>query len=278
MTDFRTVPVYRGSVQACIFDWAGTVCDSGVFAPVLTFQQLFQQEGVPITIEEVRKPMGVHKRIHIQRICELAEVQQRWRQKHGKLPTNDDAERIYSKSLEATLHLLPANSNMIKGVPATISKLRQKYGIKIGSSTGYTSEIMDILKVQASKQGYTPDSYVTSDQVVAGRPGPSMIFQNMINLNVYPAQAVVKVDDTTGGIEAGLMAGCWTVGISKTGNYVGMTEDQMEKADPVSLQSKIKNAEQILYKAGAHFVIETTNDLPAVIEQINDRLKMGLKP
>jgi beta-phosphoglucomutase-like phosphatase (HAD superfamily) len=29
-------------------------------------------------------------------------------------------------------------------------------------------------------------------------------------------QAVVKVDDTEGGIEAGLHAGCWTVGIAKT--------------------------------------------------------------
>ena len=72
--------------QACVFDWAGTVCDAGVFAPglyfkhfvsfvcviygdnysisslrinlsiispVLTFQQLFEEEGVPITAEEV---------------------------------------------------------------------------------------------------------------------------------------------------------------------------------------------------------------------------------
>ena len=29
-------------------------------------------------------------------------------------------------------------------------------------------------------------------------------------------QAVVKVDDTESGIEAGLHAGCWTVGITKT--------------------------------------------------------------
>ena len=49
--------------QACIFDWAGTVCDAGVFAPVLTFQKLFKEEGVPITTEEVRAPMGVHKRV-----------------------------------------------------------------------------------------------------------------------------------------------------------------------------------------------------------------------
>merc|ERR1711872_643647 len=278
MPNFRNVPTYTGGVQACIFDWAGTVCDSGVFAPVLTFQQLFQQEGVPITTEEVRKPMGVHKRIHIQRICDLPEVRERWRAKHGVYPDTQDAERIYSKSLEATLHLLPANSKMIKCVPETINKLRKEYGVKIGSSTGYTSEIMDQLKVQASREGYTPDSYVTSDQVVSGRPGPSMIYLNMIKLDVYPAKAVVKVDDTTGGIEAGLMAGCWTVGIAKTGNYVGMTEEEMESADPTSLREKIDSAGQLLNKAGAHFVIDTTNDLPDVIEEINRRLKLGLGP
>ena len=46
-----------------MFDWAGTVCDAGVFAPVLTFQKLFEDEGVPITSAEVRAPMGVHKRV-----------------------------------------------------------------------------------------------------------------------------------------------------------------------------------------------------------------------
>jgi len=278
MADFRNVPVYNGKVQACIFDWAGTVCDAGVFAPVLTFQQLFEQEGVPITKEEVRKPMGVHKRLHIQAICELGEVRERWRKMRGAYPTQDDAERIYSKSLEATLHLLPANSKLISGVPETIRRLRNQYKIKIGSSTGYTSEIMDVLKVQASAEGYTPDSYVTSDMVPSGRPGPNMIFMNMINLDVHPVEAVVKVDDTTGGIEAGLRAGCWTVGIAKTGNYVGMTEAELASADPAELEAKIFNARGILYKAGAHFVIDTTNDLPAVIDQINNRLAMGLRP
>ena len=41
----------------------GTVCDAGVFAPVLSFQKLFEAEGVPITDAETRAPMGVHKRV-----------------------------------------------------------------------------------------------------------------------------------------------------------------------------------------------------------------------
>ena len=60
---FRAIKIDYFTTQACIFDWAGTVCDPGVFAPVLTFQKLFEDEGVPITSEEVRAPMGVHKRV-----------------------------------------------------------------------------------------------------------------------------------------------------------------------------------------------------------------------
>jgi len=276
--EFRNVPVYRGGVKACIFDWAGTVCDAGVFAPVLTFQQLFEDEGVPITAEEVRAPMGVHKRIHIQRICQLPEVNKRWIIKKGRAPTEEDAERIYSKSLSATLDLLPANSKMIKGVPETMNTLRSRFGVKIGSSTGYTSEIMEKLKPLAAAEGYIPDNIVTSDLVPSGRPGPSMIFKNMIELDVFPAAAVVKCDDSAPGIVAGLNAGCWTVGIAKTGNYVALTEEEMEKMDPMELDRKVKGATEILYQAGAHFVIPTTVQLPEVIEEINKRMALGIKP
>lgn len=222
--------------------------------------------------------MGVHKRIHIQSIIDIPEVRERWNTQHGSYPTSEDAEKIYSKSLETTLDVLPSCSKMIKGVVGTMDRLRTEYGIKIGSSTGYTSEIMVKLKEQAGEEGYRPDSYVTSDEVISGRPGPSMIFLNMVRLNVHPAQAVVKVDDTASGITAGLNAGCWTVGVSKTGNYVGMTEDELEAAEPSLLREKIDSAKQILLQAGAHFVIETTNDLPAVIDQINQNLHNGLKP
>ena len=40
----------------------------------------------------------------------------------------------------------------------------------------------------AAAEGYTPDSYVTSDLVTTGRPCPSMIYQNMVNMDVFPAQ------------------------------------------------------------------------------------------
>jgi len=275
---FRPHPIYEGPVKACVFDWAGTVVDSGVFAPVLTFQKLFQDEGVPITSDEVRAPMGVHKRLHIQAIIHTPAVAERWIQKKGKKPTDDDAERIYSKSLTATLDVLPNNSHMIRGATTTINTLREKYGIKIGSSTGYTSEIMAKLKPQAAKAGYAPDCYVTSDLVPNARPSPAMIFKNMIELDIWVPKSVVKVDDTTGGIKAGLYAGCWTVGIAKTGNYVGLTEEDMDKMDPKELEAKVEKARKILKDCGAHFIIDTIKDLPQVIDKINERMALGLSP
>ena len=35
-----------------------------------------------------------------------------------------------------------------------------------------------------------------------------------------------KVDDTVIGIEEGLNAGCWTIGLALSGNYVGLSHDE----------------------------------------------------
>ena len=130
----------------------------------------------------------------------------------------------------------------------------------------------------AAKEGYAPDCYVTSDEVPVGRPSPSLIFLNMIRMDIWTPKAVVKVDDTVGGIVAGHHAGCWTVGIAKTGNYVGATEEQMEKMDPKELETKVRLARAKLFQSGAHFVIDTIKDLPPVIDEINSRLAMGIDP
>jgi hypothetical protein len=45
-----------------------------------------------------------------------------------------------------------------------------------------------MMKEQAESEGYRPDSYVTSDEVARARPGPAMIFLNMVRLDVFPVQ------------------------------------------------------------------------------------------
>jgi len=273
----RMVPQYQGKVQACVFDWAGTVCDAGVFAPVLSFQKMFEKEGVPITDDEARGPMGVHKRTHIQMILEYPQVSQRWISKRGSPHTDADIDRIYKNYLAGTMDTLVANSKLIDGTVEAMAQLRSR-GCKIGSTTGYLKPIMEKLGPMAAKEGYTPDCYVTSDEVPVARPSPSMIFLNMIRMDIWTPKAVVKVDDTGSGIVAGLHAGCWTVGIAKTGNYVGATEKQLAAMPKAELDAKVSAARKKLYDSGAHYVIDHISELPQVVDHINQRLAMGLSP
>lgn len=79
-----------------------------------------------------------------------------------------------------------------EGVKQTVDHLKSM-GIKIGSCTGFSSDIVSILKEEAAKQGYVPDAYVAADEVPASRPLPHMVWLNLIRMNVAPIEAVVKV-------------------------------------------------------------------------------------
>ena len=54
------------------------------------------------------------------------------------------------------------------------------HGIKIGSTTGYTDKMMEIIVPLAKEKGYTPDTWFSPDSTNnVGRPYPYMIFQFM---------------------------------------------------------------------------------------------------
>jgi phosphonoacetaldehyde hydrolase len=182
---------YRGKLQAVLLDWAGTTMDFGCIAPAVVFVEVFARKGVPITIEEARAPMGAHKRVHIQRITELDSVRKRWQEKHGRLPNDADIEAMFQVFVPLQLKCLSEYSAMIPGALDTVNALRKR-GCKIGSTTGYTTEMMAINLKDAERQGYKPDSTVCASDVPAGRPYPYMCLQNVINLGVSPVEACVK--------------------------------------------------------------------------------------
>src|SRR5512141_999213 len=208
---------YRGKIQAVLLDWAGTTMDFGCMAPAVVFVEVFKRQGVPISMEEARAPMGAHKRVHIQRITELDTVRRRWQERHGRLPTDDDVEAMFRDFVPLQLKCLSDYSKLIPGTLGIVRTLRKR-GYKIGSTTGYMTEMMKINLRDAAKQGYVPDSTVCASEVPAGRPYPYMCLQNVINLGVSPVEACVKIDDTRPGIEEGLNGGMWTIGLAVSGN------------------------------------------------------------
>lgn len=147
-------------------------------------------------------------------------------------------------------------------------------GLKIGSTTGYTAEMMAVVSREAKLKGYEPDSLVTPSEVKGGRPYPWMCYANAANLGVYPFQAIVKVGDTVSDIQEGVNAGAWSVGVVKgkrTRSYRGGSS----YTACCGIGSKMAVVDERFRQAGADYVIPTIGDLVKVIDDINARLAKG---
>ncbi|MFB3787703.1 MAG: phosphonoacetaldehyde hydrolase [bacterium] len=275
--DFVFQRTYRGPLKAVILDWAGTTMDYGCFAPAVVFIEVYKRRQVPITIEQARKPMGAHKKVHIREISQIDEVAQTWREMHKRPCTEEDVERMFQDFVPLQLACLKDYADLIPGTLEAIRDFRRR-GLKIGSTTGYTSEMMDILYKEAKDRGYEPDSSVCATQVPAGRPAPWMCLQNAMNLQIYPMEAFVKVGDTLPDIAEGLNAGMWSVGLALTGNEFGMTEQEIAVMDPAVRERKRQQAYTRMLQAGAHYVVDGIADVPPLLDEINARLARGERP
>jgi phosphonoacetaldehyde hydrolase len=268
---------YRGKIEAVLLDWAGTTMDYGCMAPAVVFVEVYKRQGVPITMEEARAPMGAHKRVHIAKIGQLDTVRERWQKAHGRLPSDADVDRMFAEFVPLQLDCLSQYSAMIPGALETVAAMRRR-GMKIGSTTGYLREMMEINLRDAKRQGYEPDSTVCASDVPAGRPYPYMCLQNVINLQVSPVVACVKIDDTVPGIEEGLNAGMWTIGLALSGNEVGLPLDEVRKLDPAELARRRARAYTRMLQAGAHYVVDSIADVMPCLDAIEEQMARGERP
>lgn len=268
---------YTGPLKAVVLDWAGTTVDHGCMAPVATFMQAFAETGVPISVEEARAPMGMPKWHHIQAITQADAVAQRWQEAFGRRPDDGDVDRLYERFLPLQVQTVEKHSDLIPGLLDTVAGLRAR-GLAIASTTGYPREVMDVVMRIAKEHGFEPDVTVCAGDTPAGRPGPFMALQALIKLSISPVESVVKVGDTAVDIEEGLNGGMWSVGVAVTGNEVGLSLEDYVSLAPREREALRDKAAGVLYKAGAHYVIDSVVGLGAVLDQIEGRLASGEKP
>lgn len=271
------MPTATTPLQAIIFDWAGTTVDFGSRAPILAFMALFQENQIEISIEEARAPMGLEKRDHIAAVLNMPRVAAVWKQVYGTAATAQDIDRLYQDFIPYQLKSIPKCSALIPGALETFQDIKQR-GCKIGSNTGYASMMIGQLLADAATQGYQPDCIISASDVKHGRPSPEMLWKNLIALDVSDIKAVVKVDDTVVGIEEGLNGGCWTVALAVSGNEVGLSFEEWQ-ALTLDEQSRLKQkAYAKMNASGAHYVIDSIAELPAILDDIQARLNAGEKP
>jgi len=265
------------AVRAVIFDWAGTIADFGSRAPVGAFVELFRRGGITLSEAEARGPMGMAKRSHIAELLRLPGVIEQWRERHGVAAVEADLDRLYGEFIVLQSSILARHADVIPGCLDTLAELR-KAGIGIGSTTGYSRSMMDILEPAVAANGLALDVVVTVDDVPQGRPAPWMALTAAMRLGAYPVGACVKVGDTLVDIGEGLNAGMWTVGVTETGNEFGLAEAELAALPAEERARSGSAAEQKLRRAGAHYVIPGVSQLMPVIAEISARLARGERP
>lgn len=258
-------------IQAVIFDWAGTTCDFGSLAPVWALQTVFARHGVSLSAELARGPMGQAKRDHLNALLFLSQVQAQWAKHHGRTPEPPDVDLLYAEFVPVQLEALRQRAQPIPGIVEATAELRRR-GLKVGSTTGYTAEMMAVLSPLLARYGYSPDAVCTVSEVRAGRPAPWMALRCAERLGVWPMTSIVKVGDTIADIEEGLAAGMWTIGFAACGNEMGLDEAEWAALAASERRLRLARARRRLKKAGAHVVVDGPSELLAALGRIENRL------
>ncbi len=250
-----------GKINTVIFDWAGTTVDYGCFAPVQAFVEVFRSFGMDPTMEETRKPMGMLKIDHIRTMLSMERIRNQFKEQHGRDYTEEDVHAMYGMFEEKLFGILHQFTDVKPGVCETVKALRKK-GIKIGSTTGYTDEMMKIVTQGAKEHGYEPDTWISPDSVGGkGRPYPYMIYENMRQLDVVSANQVMKVGDTISDIKEGKNAGIFTVGVVEGSSELGLSREEFEALSEEEKRKAKECVRKKFFDAGADDVIDTIDEL-----------------
>jgi len=264
-------------LKAVVFDWAGTMIDHGSRAPAFVFREIFNRKGIPISMEQAREPMGMAKRAHIATISKMPTVRQQWIDAFGAECSEQDIDDMYEQFLPLQKETLKNHSVLIEGAAKAVARCRE-LGLKIGSSTGYTRELMVDVKIAAKEQGYAPDIALCSEDAPKGRPAPYLLYEAAKQLDVYPMSSIVKVDDTILGVEAGVNAGCWSIGITRTGNLLGLSQEEVENLPAGELANRLAEIDKQCLQAGAHKVIPSVTELEQILFDIDRAMDEGACP
>lgn len=249
------------TIGLVVFDWAGTLVDFGCRAPLTAFLEAFADAGVPISEATARKPMGAHKRDHVREILREPAIAAQVHAHLQREPDESLVDAIYGQFERRLLPRLPAHADPVPGATGTLRWLRDR-GVRVGSTTGYTRAMMDALEPMARAAGVAPEFVICADEVPQARPAPWACFRIAERCGVFPMSRAVKVGDTPADMAEGRNAGMLCVGISESGNEVGLSPDALAALTGQERADRVATAERRLRQAGADTVLRTVAELP----------------
>lgn len=255
------------SVKTIILDWAGTTVDFGCMAPVQAFKGAFENKRINLSYEEIRKPMGMLKLDHIKQLLALETVKQQWLEQFGEASNEAAALSIYQDFEKYLFADLAEHSHLKPETKQAIRKIKQ-LGFNIGTTTGYTQEMMAVVAETAKIEGYHPDYLVTPDEVGSlGRPYPYMIYQNMRHFQNRSVREVIKVGDTFSDIQEGKNAGVLSIAVTEGSSVMGLSFDEYKQLSKDEMDHLNQQTADKFYQQGADLCVKNLLELAELLQE-----------
>lgn len=258
-------------IEAVILDWSGTIIDYGCMATEEIYRDIFKEFSIELTTKEIRAKMGIEKVDHIRAIIESDRVSKLWLKNTGMEPNEGDVRELNRHFEEKIFDKLEKYCQPKEYVKQAIETLRES-GIRIGSTTSYSTEVMEFLTKLVAKKGLIIDCWINADQVNGqGRPNPYMIFKNMEKMGVSSVHNVIKVGDTVNDIKEGYNAGVVTVGVIDGSSEIGLSQAEFDTLSEEDKKATRKRVADKFKKAGANYIMNDFRTLPYIVAQIENK-------
>ena len=215
-------------------------------------------------MEETRKPMGMLKRDHIRTMLHMERIAAEWKRVHGHEATEEAVDAVYAQFEPKLFSILDQYAAPKPFAVETAAKLREM-GVKIGSTTGYTDAMMNIVAPKAAQQGYAPDFWISLTEWGAGAaPYPYMIFANMQALGLTAVEMWSRWGIPSRTSRRASMPVCGRR------RYRGQLRARAEPAgvramSPQERETACQKVEERFREAGAHFVVRDLSQLPDLV-------------
>ena len=270
---------YRGSIKAVVLDLEGTLIDYGGLGFTQALIELFHRHQVTIEHDQAHTTRPLSKAEHLRRLFALPSVANQWVKQHKNLPNEATFQQLHDELEDIQRHHLPQLAQLLPGVATSLKKW-QDAGILIAVVTHETRSLLDLLLDAFQQQHFTPDLSLCIEDLLtpAHAPSPWLIAQSAMLLGIYPWESIVAIGDTVADVEAGLNAGTWTVGIAQTGREMGLSATDIKRMSEDEREEALEAIHHRLYRSGAHFVVNTFEQCNAVLDEIQDRLNIGIRP
>jgi len=254
-------------IKACVFDIGGTIFDRYSLSPVMSLKHAFAMNKIKVSSDIILQDMGLRKSEHIVKILKKPEIVSQWKNREPGIYKKKMLRNIIQDfNSQQTVNIF--KRDIIPETKQVIQRLQDK-NIIVALTTGFDINHTTIIHNILQENGITIPHYVSSSCVKNSRPYPDMITSLLHRMNTHNVKQIIKIDDTSIGIEEGKNIGCWTVGVARWSSNMNMYDDP-EETDFNIIQEKLQHSRNCL--KNADFVIDTLDQLPIVIEGLNSKL------